>query len=131
MTANASVLERLIAEAIRVGATALDVEYKDGYDEVCVLHGPIGFGIARFRSSSSEAIALGEELVSIPKRGCQLSIAGHAWDLRCRVRDSFGEAAYRVEIRRAESSSAVKPRVRSGSEKHVERRARSPRARRR
>jgi hypothetical protein len=131
MTGNAGVLEKLIAEAIRVGAPALDVEYKGGYEEVSVMHGPIGFGIARFRSSSSEAIALREELVSIPKRGCRLSIAGQAWNLRCRVRDSFGEVAYRVEIRRAESSAVVKPRVRSGSEKHVVPRARSPRARRR
>ena len=128
MTTNASPLERLLEKAIRAGADGLDVEYKDGYEEVCAMRGPIGFGIARFRSSSSEAIALRRELVSVTKKGCRRSIAGHAWDLRCRVRDSFGEAAFRVEIRPAESPAAVKAGVRSGPERPVRHRASRSRA---
>src|SRR2546425_7455807 len=134
MTKNASGLEKLVAEAIRAGAEALDIEYKDGYDEVCIMHGPVGFGIARFRSSSGEGIALREELFDVAKKKRCLSIAGQAWDLRCRVRDSFGEAAFRVEIRRAKSTVVVKHKVNAGPEKEARRRTRegrSARARRR
>ena len=86
-------LEKLVAEAIHAGAEELDIEYKDGYDEVCVMRGPIGFGIARFRRSSSEGIALREELFGIARRSRRLSIGGRAWDLRCRIRDSFARDA--------------------------------------
>lgn len=134
MTKNASGLEKLVAEAIRAGAEELDIEYKDGYDEVCVMRGPVGFGIARFRSSSSEGIALREELFGVARKRRRLSIAGQEWDLRCRVRDSFGEAAFRVEVRRAGSPVVVKARVNAGPEKEAGRRSRqgrSGRARRR
>ena|SRR2546430_1614713 len=117
-------LEKLVAEAIHAGAEELDIEYKDGYDEVCVMRGPIGFGIARFRRSSSEGIALREELFGIARRSRRLSIGGRAWDLRCRIRDSFGEAAFRVEIRRAGSPVVVKARVNAGPPKPARRRSR-------
>src|SRR2546430_14151664 len=80
----------VVAEAIHAGAEELDIEYKDGYDEVCVMRGPIGFGIARFRSSSSEGIALREELFGIARRSRCLSIGGQAWGVRCRGRGSLG-----------------------------------------
>jgi hypothetical protein len=127
ITKNASGLEKLVAEAIRAGAEELDIEYKNGYDEVCMMHGPVGVGIARVRSSSSEGIALREELFGVAKKRRRLFIAGQAWDLRCRVRDSFGEAAFRVEIRRAKSPVAVKPRVNAGLEKRARRRTRQGR----
>jgi hypothetical protein len=127
MTKIASGLEKLVAEAIRAGAEGLDIEYKNGYDEVWMMHGPVGFGIARVRSSSSEGIALREELFGIAKKRCRLSIAGQAWDFRCRVRDSFGEAAFRVEIRRAKSPVVVKSRVNAGPEKGARHRARQGR----
>src|SRR2546427_6950935 len=98
---NASGLEKLVAEAIQAGANELDIEYKDGYDEVCVMRGPVGFGIARFQSSSAEGLALRKELFGVASKRRRVIIDGQPWDLRCRVRNSFGEAAFRVEIRRA------------------------------
>src|SRR5438093_10150056 len=128
MTKQPSRREKLVAKAIRAGAEELDIEYKDGYDEVCMIHGLVGFGFARLRSSGSEGIALREELFDVAKKKRCLSIAGQAWDLRCRVRDSFGEAAFRVEIRRAKSPVVVKPRVNAGPEKEARRRTRQGRS---
>ena len=41
-----SIVERLAAEAIRRGADLLDVEYKDGYEDVVAAKGALGLGIA-------------------------------------------------------------------------------------
>ena len=51
-----SLIERLAAEAIRRGADLLDVESKDGYEDIVAAKGGVGYGIARFRSSSPEAV---------------------------------------------------------------------------
>lgn len=57
-----SIVERLTAEAVRLGVDKLEIEYKDGYEEVVAPVGSIGFGIARFRSSNREARSLPDEL---------------------------------------------------------------------
>ena len=45
-------IERLATEAIGLAANALEVEHKDGFEEVFASSGPLGFCIARFESSS-------------------------------------------------------------------------------
>ena len=42
-----SVLEQLATEAIRLGAHAMEVEYKDGHEGVFAVSGEVGYGIAR------------------------------------------------------------------------------------
>jgi hypothetical protein len=53
MTAqDVSILEKFASEAIRLGAEQLEVEYKDGYEELSAIAGDFGFGIGRLRSTS-------------------------------------------------------------------------------
>lgn len=95
-----SIIERLAAEAIRLGADFLEVEYKDGYEEVVAGQGGVGYGIARFRSSSSEAVTLREELHHIAKRKWRIAVGEFQYELRGKVYESFGEDAFRVQLRR-------------------------------
>lgn len=95
-----SIVERLAAEAIRRGADLLDVEYKDGYEEIVAAKGGLGHGIARFRSSSPEAVTLREELHRIAKRKQCVTVDGSKYELRGSVYESFGEDAFRVQLRR-------------------------------
>lgn len=95
-----SVVERLATEAIRLGADFLDVEYKDGYEEVFAAQGGVGHGIARFRSSSPAAVTLREELHRIAKRKRRFAVGGSQYELRGNVYESFGEDAFRVQLRR-------------------------------
>lgn len=94
-----SIVERLAAEAIRRGADALDVEYKDGYEEVFAMTGAVGYGIARLRSSGPEAASLRKELRGITRRKRRIRVDGRDYELRGRAYDSFGEEAFRVELR--------------------------------
>jgi len=56
MTAqHVSILEKFAAEAIRLGAEQLEVEYKDGYEELSAIAGDFGFGIGRLRSTGQDA----------------------------------------------------------------------------
>ncbi len=97
---HTSIVEQLASEAIRLGADMLEVEYKNGHEEVFALKGGVGFGIARFPSSSGEAVSLRDELYGITKKKRRVTIGGSDYELRGRVFESFGEDAFRVELRR-------------------------------
>ena len=95
-----SIVEELASEAIRLGAETLEIEYKDGFEEVFAVKGGLGYGFARLRSSSREAASLRDELYRITKRKWSMTACGHKYELRGRVYESFGENAFRVELRR-------------------------------
>jgi hypothetical protein len=95
------ILERLATEAIGLAADALEVEYKDGFEEVFASSGPPGFCIARFESSSQEAVRLREacDRLSRQKRPRRISVNGLEYALRCSTYDSFGEDAFQLTLR--------------------------------
>lgn len=95
-----SVLHRLALEAVRRGADTIEVEYKDGYEDVFAGRGGVGYGIARLDGSSDQAASLRKELYSLTRKRRRLLVGGQEYELRARVYDSFGEAAFRVELRR-------------------------------
>jgi hypothetical protein len=97
----AGILERLVAEAIRVGADALEVEYKDGCEWFFAAKGPLGFGIASFPNSIPDAAELREACYRLAqlKRAQRIEVDGREYELRCAVYDSFGEDAFRLSLR--------------------------------
>jgi hypothetical protein len=95
-----AILEPLLAKAISLGADQLEVEYKDRCEEVFAVKSGFGLGIANFRSSSPEAQSLRNELYALAKKKQRVKIDEHTYELRTRIFDSFGEDAFRVELRR-------------------------------
>jgi hypothetical protein len=95
-----SIVERLATQAIRLGADFLEIEYKDGCEEVFAAKGESGTGIASIRSSSPEALMLRDELRAITKRKRRIAVGGTRYELRGHIYESFGEDAFRVELRR-------------------------------
>ncbi len=95
------ILERLATEAIGLAADALEVEYKDGFEEVFVSIGQIGFCITRFESSSDAAVRLREacDRLSRQKHPRRISVDGLEYGLRCSTSDSFGEDAFQLTLR--------------------------------
>ena len=102
-----AILERLATQAFRLGFDTLDVEYKDGFEEVCGLKDGIGVGIARFRSSSPEGAALRRELYGNVKKALRVALDDVEFSLRSRVWDSYGEDAFRVTLRRVPRSATA------------------------
>ena len=94
------ILERLVLDALRHGADELDVEYKDGHEEVCAMKSNIGIGIASLESSSEEAGELRKRLYAMTKKRDTITIQGTSYHLKAEIYDSFGEDAFRVAIRR-------------------------------
>lgn len=90
----------MVRDALQHGADALEIEYKDGREDVCALKGGIGFGIASIESSSDEARALREQLYAIGKEGKIISVGGESYHVAVITYDSFGEDAFRVKIER-------------------------------
>ncbi|MGO4884718.1 MAG: hypothetical protein ACLP59_28440 [Bryobacteraceae bacterium] len=100
--AATSVLEELATRAILAGADTLEIEYKDGYEEVYALTGGSGVGIT-LPSSGQDAKSLRGELYSIAKRARRVTVDGCEYELRARIWNSFGEDAFRVPLRRAKT----------------------------
>ena len=93
-----SILEEIASETIRSGGDAVEVEYKDGYEEIFPVSGSIGTSIGfRLKSSGKEAKSLRADLYSIAKKGRRIIVDGREYELRCRVYDSFGEDAFRLQ----------------------------------
>ncbi|HAM58688.1 MAG TPA: hypothetical protein DCQ64_26065 [Candidatus Rokubacteria bacterium] len=95
-----SIVRRLVAKAVRFGADTLEIEYRDGHQEVAVLKGGVGFGIARFPSFGVRATSLREELLSLRKRKARVAVKGAEYEIRTRLYESFGETAFEVRLRR-------------------------------
>lgn len=96
-----SVLEQLAREALDLGADALEVEYRDGHEEIVAYMGALGREIARFRSSSPEATALRRDLYASRRRLCRFSMKGQEHAIRAEIYENFGEDAFRVDLGRS------------------------------
>ena len=96
-----SLLEGLCGHALSLGASSIDVEYKDGTEWVFARSGDIGigFGIASYKSDSADAKELREDLYAAKKRKTfRTVINGQVYILNIRIRNSFGEDAFAVSI---------------------------------
>ena len=104
-----SIIEELASETIHAGGDAVEVEYKDGYAEVFPVKGQFGTSIGfRLDRSSPEAKSLREELYKIAKKRRRLTVSGREYELRCRIYDSFGEHAFRLEWQPVKPASKVR-----------------------
>ena len=95
------ILQSLIARAATLGAEAVEVEDKDCCEEVVAMRGPLGVGIASFRSSDSRATALRKERYRLAKRRATVVGGDVRYAVRVQVHESFGEDAFRVEFSKA------------------------------
>jgi len=94
------ILARLVAQAVDLGADGLDIEYKDGHEEVCAMKGSFGFGIASIPSSSEEASTLRDQLRAVGRKGKTITTAAGDFRVKVSPYESFGETAYRVQIQK-------------------------------
>ena len=97
-TPKSQLLEDLIGRAVSLGADSLNIEYCDGYEEICAVKDSVGVGIAKIDSSSDEALALRDRLHSIGKMGKGIETTEGSFRLIVTTYDHFMETAYNVEI---------------------------------
>ena len=103
------ILARLVFDALQHGADELDIEYKDGREEVFAVKGAMGLGIASLDSSGEEATTLRKQLYAVVRKGKTIRVQRARYRLTATVYDSFGEDAFRVTIRRGPSRSSQRP----------------------
>lgn len=100
MRRGSAILAELISEVVRQGGDALEVEYDDGHEEITAFKGNTGVGIARFPSGSPEAMALHTQLREVARRKSRVRVGSAVYELRGRQYESFGEAAFFIQLRR-------------------------------
>ena len=109
-----SIVEEIAFKTIRSGGQAVEVEYKDGYEEIFPLSGPGGVSLGtRLEGSSNEARSLRADLYGIAKKRRRITVGVAEYELRCRVYDSFGEDAFRLEWRQVKPTKARREKSRS------------------
>ncbi len=92
-------LEQLVSEALCVGADALEVEYRDGHEEVVAMKGAFGVLIACL--SANDATGLRNELVALLRRNRRMVVDDGTVEVRAHTFESFGEQAFRVEFKQS------------------------------
>jgi hypothetical protein len=110
MNPEGSIVDHFAAKAIRLGADRLEVEYKDGREQIDACKQALGFGIGSLDSSDLAAKELCDELWAMRRRKREITVDGVRYELRCSVYDSFGETAFRVAIQKATGSRKRPPR---------------------
>ncbi len=93
------VLAEMVSRAIALGADAIEVEYKDRHEEITAMKGNVGVGIGDIPSDSAEAAALRDELWKLRRKVRRIQVSGVEYKLKVSVFDSFGETAFRLDIR--------------------------------
>jgi len=96
-----SALRELVLEAVRAGADFIEMEYKDGYEEIGFMKGGPRFGSGSgfaLKSSSDRAQALRKELWSLTRKKPRVTVGGVQYRLRVSTYDSFGETAFRAKL---------------------------------
>jgi len=95
-----SALRELVFEAVRVGADFIEMEYKDGYEEICFMKGGPDFGSGSgfaLKSSSDQAKALRGELWTLRGKKSRVTLGVVQYRLSVSTYDSFGETAFRAK----------------------------------
>jgi hypothetical protein len=95
-----SIVQEFAAEAIRCGADMIEVEYDEGYEEVYIRKDNLALGIDRIQASSSATAFLRKELYGLTKKKRRIVVENGEYELRARIYDSFGEDAFRVQLRK-------------------------------
>jgi hypothetical protein len=98
MTRNPDVLAEVVARILAAGATEFEMEYEDGEELVVAFNGPVGVGVAAYRSDSDEAAELRRQLYAAKKKHREIVHAGVTYAMRVKIFDSFGEDAFRGTI---------------------------------
>jgi len=97
---TSDVLLELVARAIKAGADDMEIEYKNGREEVFAVSSEIGVGIASLDAKSEQTRLLREELYAIATKKRVVRISGCAYAMRVQIYDSFGEDAFRITMKR-------------------------------
>jgi hypothetical protein len=104
----ASPLQQFIARAVELRADTIHVEYRDGYEEVSVAKGGVGFEIARFPSMGRCSTALRKELAKLQQqKRTTVTISDAAYEIRARAYELFAEEAWEVRLRPVASGAAA------------------------
>ncbi len=90
-------LKAFIERALEEGADAISIEYKDGYEEVCLLKGNFGIGLDKIKSNSDQSRSMFDELARIEAQG-YIMVGNQRIRLNVDTYDNFGEEAYKITI---------------------------------
>lgn len=97
---STDILSVFVSTAIDLGANKLEIEYDGSREEVMAIKGSMGIGIGALETNSKEAVALRDELWKHRRKMKKIEIGGVNYTLKVKTYNSFGEMAFRVEIKK-------------------------------
>lgn len=104
-------LQRILEEAIKIGADSVELEYVNEGLEVCYMHGCIGFGtVLTDRTLESKFIELIIDMAKLEdkSRGVMIwTLLGKEYSITVEEYENFGESAFRLKIRKAKDKNKL------------------------
>lgn len=99
MIIQKNTLFKLILKAAETGAEELEIEYKDGYEDIIALKNGMGFGIERLKFNTNAAKDLFKNIHELKNRK-KINISGEEYKIQILIYDSFGENAYKIKFQK-------------------------------
>lgn len=100
-------LSGFLAKALEMGCNEIEVEYKDGHEEITAFQGSFGFGIGSVRTRDAEPLFT--EIKDL-KRKKRITIGGAGYKVTVSTYESFGEWAYRIQLKEIPATGVSKKR---------------------
>jgi hypothetical protein len=83
-----------INKAVAIGATGLEIEYRDGMEWIYAMQEQVGVGIGSIESRNSKPLF--EEMETL-KRKKEITVSGQLYRLRFSKYEIFGEWHHRIQ----------------------------------
>jgi len=94
-----AILVEIMKKAVNVGANIIEIENKDGFEEIYAISGSLGVGIEMLKSNTEQSIAL-RAFLQKHKKGAIVKVGEDCYKLKIHIWDSFGEDAYRIVFKK-------------------------------
>lgn len=105
-------LVEILEKAVSVGGSSVEIEYRDGKENITLFRGDIGYGIASL--AGEEAKSLFKEMDDLRKEK-RAALGGVMYRLVFSRYESFGEWVYRIRMKQANDAAASKRQRRTHS----------------
>ena len=98
-TSGKEILAGIFRKAMELQANEIEMEYKDGYEELFAFHNGFGAGIGRFKSNSEEAEMLQKYLYAA-KKPMTFIDDFDKFQFTVKIYESFGEDCFRIRFKK-------------------------------
>jgi len=99
---KSSLLAKYVSKAIDIDAFEIEIECRDGYEEIIAMRNQMGLSIDRLDSESEEALNIKEQLYALQENNTGIiHLHEKIYRIKVETYQSFGEDIFRIKIKQS------------------------------